>query len=78
MKVWIYPTWSNAHCFHSREIRTNAIAAICTSGLVGLELTIASVDQEIFFDFINIKNVTRCRDSRAAKEGRMIPENSQE
>ena len=40
------------HRFHSRGRRTNAIAAICTSGLVGLELTTASVDREIFFDFI--------------------------
>ena len=40
------------HRFHSRGTRTNAIAAICSSGLVSLELTTSTVNQEVFFDYI--------------------------
>lgn len=40
------------HHFHSRGRRTNLIAAICSSGLVSLELMTTTVDQKVFFDFV--------------------------
>ena len=36
----------------SRGSRTNAITAICSSGLVSLELTTSTVNGEVFFDYI--------------------------
>ena len=40
------------HWFLSRGTRTNAITAICSSGLVSLELTTSKINQEVFFDYV--------------------------
>ena len=40
------------HRFLSRGTRTNAITAICSSGLVSLELTTSTINQEVFFDYV--------------------------
>ena len=40
------------HYFNSRGRRTNAIAGICSSVLVSVEVTASTVHQNIFFDYI--------------------------
>ncbi len=40
------------HRFLSRGQRTNAIAAISTSGFLTLELTTSTVNWEVFYDFV--------------------------
>ncbi len=41
-----------AHRFLSRGRRTNAIAAISTKGLLAVELTCQTVNQDVFYDFV--------------------------
>lgn len=40
------------HQFLSRGRRTNAISAICSSGLVSMELTPSTINQGVFFDYV--------------------------
>ena len=39
------------HCFLARGKRISAIVAICSDGLLGVELTTGSVNRDKFFDF---------------------------
>lgn len=49
MKLAMIPV---VYHFISTGRRTNAIAAICSSGLVSVELTTSTVDQHMFFDYV--------------------------